>query len=55
MKDPVVLITGALTGIGRDSTRLREGHGHALPGWRLQRVAGTFSRISTKTPRYWAR
>ena len=24
MKDPVVLITGALTGIGRDSTRLRE-------------------------------
>ena len=43
MKDPVVLITDALTGIGRDSTRLRErrvdasllragatpGHGHA--------------------------
>ena len=24
MKDPVMLITGALTGIGRDSTRLRE-------------------------------
>ena len=24
MKNPVVLITGALTGIGRDSTRLRE-------------------------------
>ena len=24
MKDPGVLITGALTGIGRDSTRLRE-------------------------------
>ena len=66
MKDPVVLITGALTGIGRATAlafaneggrivasgrRDAEGHGHALPGWRLQRVTGTFSRISTKTPR----
>ena len=70
MKDPVVLITGALTGIGRATAlafaneggrivasgrRDAEGHGHAPPGWRLQRVTGTFSRISTKTPRYWAR
>ena len=49
MKDPVVLITGALTGIGRATAlafvseggrivasgrRDAEGHGHALPGWR---------------------
>jgi NAD(P)-dependent dehydrogenase (short-subunit alcohol dehydrogenase family) len=66
MKDPVVLITGALTGIGRATAlafaneggrivasgrRDAEGHGHVLPGRRLQRVTGTFSRISTKTPR----
>ena len=66
MKDPVVLITGALTGIGHAAAlafaneggrivasgrRDAEGHGHALPGWRLERVTGTFSRISTKTPR----
>jgi NAD(P)-dependent dehydrogenase (short-subunit alcohol dehydrogenase family) len=64
MKDPVVLATGTLTGIGRATAlafaneggrivasgrRDAEGHGHARPGWRLQRVTGTFSRISTNS------
>ena len=50
MKDPVVLITGALTGIGRDSTRLRE----RRPDASLLRAGATPRAMAT--PRgHWAR